>query len=309
MEQILGFIGVGSMGGPIARNLLRRGQRVIVHDLSQAAVDALTKDGAERADTPRAVASAASIVFVCLPSLEAIDEVVFGDTGIVHGSELELCVNLSTAGPAFVQELGRRLAAEGIMTLDCPITGGAAAAREGTLSISVSGAQSGFERVKPLLDRVAAHVFYVGGEPGQAQVMKLLNNMLSFAAFVASCEAFVLGVKAGLDPDAMVAVINTGTGRNSATTDKFPKNVLPRTFDYGAKLAISNKDISLCLEEAGRLGVPLWLAPVIKQIIGFAITQDGDQNDITTLIKHYEKWSGVEVAGAASRSAGRTAKS
>ena len=302
MDEILGLIGVGSMGGPVAHNLLRRGERVLVHDRSQAAVDALIKNGAERADTPRAVASAASIVFICLPSLEAIDEVVFGQAGILHGSELEICVNLSTTGRAFIEDLGRRLAAEGIMTLDCPITGGAAAARDAALSITVSGPCAGYDRVKPLLDCTASHVFYVGSEPGQAQVMKLLNNMLSFAAFVASCEAFVLGVKAGLDPDAMVAVINTGTGRNSATTDKFPNNVLPRTFDYGAKLAISNKDISLCLEEAGRLGVPLWLAPVIKQIIGFAITQDGDQNDITTLIKHYEKWSGVEVTGAAGRS-------
>jgi len=131
--------------------------------------------------------------------------------------------------------------------------------------------------------------------------MKLLNNMLSFAAFVASCEAFALGVKAGMDPDAMVAVINTGTGRNSATTDKFPNNILPRTFDYGARMAISYKDISLCLDEAARLGVPMWVAPLVKQIIGKAIAQDGDGNDITTLVKHYEKSCGIEIAGAAAR--------
>ena len=131
--------------------------------------------------------------------------------------------------------------------------------------------------------------------------MKLLNNMLSFAAFVASCEAFAIGVKAGLDPDAMVDVINAGTGRNSATTDKFPKNILPRTFDYVARLAISFKDISLCLQEAERLNVPLWLAPVIKLVIGYAITQDGDRNDVTTLVQHYEKWCGIRIAGRAAR--------
>lgn len=305
MQQTLGFIGVGSMGGPVARNLLRRGYRVLVHDLSQSAVETLTGDGAERADTPRAVASAASIVFVCLPSLEAIEEVVFGHGGIVHGSEIDICVNLSTAGPAFVEDLGRRLAAEGITTLDCPITGGASAARDAALSITVSGPRAGYEHVKPLLDCTASHVFYVGTEPGQAQVMKLLNNMLSFAALVASCEAFVLGVKAGLDPDAMVKVINTGTGRNSATTDKLPNNILPRTFDYGAKLAISYKDISLCLEQAEKLGVPMWLGNVVKQIIAFAVAQGGDQQDVTTLIKHYEKWCGVEVSGAAARRGSR----
>ena len=101
--------------------------------------------------------------------------------------------------------------------------------------------------------------------------------------------------------DLMVAVINTGTGRNSATTDKFPNNILPRTFDYGAKLAISFKDISLCLDEAERRGVPMWLAPVVKQVIGFAIGQDGDAVDVTTLVKHYERWCGIEIAGAAAR--------
>ncbi len=289
------------MGGPVARNLLRRGHRVVVHDVSQAAVNALAGDGAERADTPSAAASAGSVVFVCLPSLGAIEEVAFGRTGIIHGTKREICVNLSTAGPAFVEDLGRRVAAKGAMTLDCPITGGASAARDAALSITVSGPRAGYDRIKPLLECIASHVFYVGREPGQAQMMKLLNNMLSFAALVASCEAFVLGVKAGLDPDAMVEVINTGTGRNSATTDKLPNNILPRTFDYGARLAITHKDISLCLEQAERLGVPMWVGNAVKQIIGYAMAQDGDQQDVTTLIKHYEKWSGVEVIGAAAR--------
>jgi 3-hydroxyisobutyrate dehydrogenase-like beta-hydroxyacid dehydrogenase len=106
-------------------------------------------------------------------------------------------------------------------------------------------------------------------------------------------------MKAGLDADAMVEVINTGTGRNSATTDKFPKNILPRTFDYGARLAISYKDIALFLEEADELGVPTWLAPMIKQVIGYVVSQDGDRNDVTTIARHYEKWCGVEFIGAA----------
>jgi 3-hydroxyisobutyrate dehydrogenase-like beta-hydroxyacid dehydrogenase len=183
--------------------------------------------------------------------------------------------------------------------MDCPITGGSAAARDGKLSITVSGERESYERLQPLLECMAVHIFYVGALPGQAQLMKLLNNMLSFAAFVASCEAFAVGMKAGLDADAMVEVINTGTGRNSATTDKFPKNILPRTFDYGARLAISYKDIALFLEEADELGVPTWLAPMIKQVIGYVVSQDGDRNDVTTIARHYEKWCGVEFIGAA----------
>jgi 3-hydroxyisobutyrate dehydrogenase-like beta-hydroxyacid dehydrogenase len=237
-------------------------------------------------------------VFLCLPTLEALRQVTLGADGLCDGDALQTCVNLSTAGPAFVREMAGALAPR-VTLMDCPITGGAAAARSGSLSITVSGDPQTFESLKTILGSIAAHVFYVGAEPGQAQIMKLLNNMLSFAAFVASCEAFTMGVKAGLDADAMVDVINTGTGRNSATTHKFPENILPRTFDYGAKLAISYKDISLCLEEAERLGVPMWLAPMVKQVIGYAISQDGDAGDVTTLIRHYEKWCGVEVAGKA----------
>lgn len=300
MKTTIGFVGTGSMGAPIAANFLARGYPLLVHDVNPAAVQPLVAGGAGVASSPRDMASRAEVVFLCLPTLDSIREATLGSDGLRHGAGIRTCVNCSTTGPAFVREIVQGLPAR-ITLMDCPITGGAAAARNGSLSITVSGDKTGFEGIKPLLDCVAAHVFYVGAEPGQAQIMKLLNNMLSFAAFVASCEAFALGVKAGMDPDAMVAVINTGTGRNSATTDKFPNNILTRTFDYGAKMMISFKDISLFLDEAERLGVPMWLAPVVKQVIGFAIAQDGDGNDVTTLVKHYEKWCGIEIAGAAAR--------
>jgi len=301
MSMPIGFIGTGSMGAPIAGQFLARGHPLLVYEINQAAVQPLVERGAETASSPRDLADRAETVFICLPTLESIREVTLGSEGIHRGSRIKTCVNCSTAGPGFVREIAQGLAPARIAVMDCPITGGAAAARNASLSITVSGARAQFDAIKPLLDHVATHVFYVGPEPGQAQIMKLLNNMLSFAAFVASCEAFALGVKAGLDPDAMVAVINTGTGRNSATTDKFPNNILPRTFDYGAKLAISFKDISLCLDEAERRGVPMWLAPVVKQVIGFAIGQDGDAVDVTTLVKHYERRCGIEIAGAAAR--------
>ena len=300
MKTTIGFVGTGSMGGPIAANFLAHGYPLLVYDVERGATQPLVVKGAQAAISPRDVASRAEVVFLCLPTLESIREVTLGSEGLRHGAGIKTCVNFSTVGPAFVREIVQGLPAH-ITFMDCPITGGAAAARNGSLSITVSGDKTGFESIKPLLDSVAAHIFYVGAEPGQAQIMKLLNNMLSFAAFVASCEAFALGVKAGMDPDAMVAVINTGTGRNSATTDKFPNNILPRTFDYGAKMMISFKDISLFLDEAERLGVSMWLAPVVKQVIGLAIAQDGDGNDVTTLVKQYEKRCGIEIAGAAAR--------
>jgi 3-hydroxyisobutyrate dehydrogenase-like beta-hydroxyacid dehydrogenase len=297
----IGFIGVGSMGAPMAANLLGKGYPVTVHDVHAPAVAALVQRGATGAASARAVAAACETVFICLPSLDSIREVLLGADGLHHGGRIRIVANCSTVGPSFVRELTEGLTSTAIKFIDCPVTGGADAARGGSLSITVSGSQDGYAEIRPLLDCLAAHIFYVGGEPGQAQLMKLINNMLSFAAFVSACEAFALGVKAGLDPDVMVEVINTGTGRNSATTHKFPKNILPRTFDYGAKMMISYKDITLFLEEAERFGVPTWLAPVVKQVIGYAISQDGDGNDVSTLVRHYEKWCGIEIAGAAAR--------
>jgi 3-hydroxyisobutyrate dehydrogenase-like beta-hydroxyacid dehydrogenase len=297
MKAILGCIGIGSMGAPIARNLLRGGHEVVVCDVDSEAMAALVEAGAQRAASPADVARQADIGFLCLPTLESITAVAFGDDGLIHGDKLRICVNFSTVGPTFVEQLGSQFASHAIALLDCPITGGALSARDGTLSITVSGAQEVYQKLVPVLQTLSRHLFYVGERPGQAQLMKLINNMLSFTAFVASCEAFVLGVKAGLDPDAMVAVINTGTGRNSATTDKFPNNILPRTFDYGAKLAISRKDIALCLGQAERFGVPMWVGNTIRQMIEFGAAQSGDDVDITRLIHHYEKWAGVEVIG------------
>ena len=302
MTPLTGLVGVGSMGGHLAANLLARGYPLIVCDTDPAALRTLQASGAQIAPTAREIAAQAETVLICLPTLDAIREVALGEHGLCHGNVISTCINCCTAGPSFIREIAEGLDPKRVTLLDCPITGGAKGASEGTLSITVSGDKGTFERARPLLDHLASHVFYVGDEPGQAQMMKLLNNMLSFAAFVASCEAFSLGAKAGLDPDAMVDVINTGTGRNSATTHKFPNNILPRTFDYGAKMLISFKDITLFLEEAERLGVPTWLAPVIKQVIGFAISQDGEHADVSTLVKHYEKWCGIEIVGLAARS-------
>ena len=127
--------------------------------------------------------------------------------------------------------------------------------------------------------------------------MKLINNLLSYTALAVTSEAFVMGAKAGLDPDLMVEVINTGTGRNSATEFKMPRNVLPRTFDYGAQLAIVRKDLSLCLEEAEALGVTMWVASAVRQLFLYAISQGTAAQDSTTVIKCLEKWARVEVRG------------
>jgi 2-hydroxy-3-oxopropionate reductase len=302
----VGFIGTGSMGAPMARRLLVQGVPLVVFDTNARAVARLVARGARAARSPADVAERAGTVMICLPSLDAIREVLFGRKGVVQGKARRLVVNFSTTGGEFMRETAAALAKHRIALLDCPITGGSRGAAAGTLSISVSGTKAHYAEVEPLLSTLAKHRFHVGPEPGQAQTMKLINNLLSFLALAGTCEAFVMGVKAGLDPDMMVEVINTGTGRNSATETKMPLNILPRTFDYGAKMAIAWKDLRLCLDEAEALGVTMWIGSAVRQLWGYAVAHGGTEPDVSTLIKHLEKWGGVEVKGrAAARGKGR----
>lgn len=159
----------------------------------------------------------------------------------------------------------------------------------------VSGQMSVFEQVKPVLEIIGKNVIYVGQRSGLAQMMKLVNNLLSATALAASSEAFVLGVKAGLDPEIMLNVINASSGRNSATEDKFPRSILPRTFDYGFKTDLMYKDLKLCLEQAEILGVPMWVGNAVRQLWAYTVSQGGGPRDFTTIIQYIESWAGVEV--------------
>jgi 3-hydroxyisobutyrate dehydrogenase-like beta-hydroxyacid dehydrogenase len=296
----LGFIGLGKMGAPIARRLVATGHHVIVHDIAAAPVRELQQAGARPAGSPREVAAEASIVFTCLPSLDAVREVVSGPNGLTHGNAVEILVDHSTTGPEFAEALGKELAQRRVYMLDAPISGGVQRACEGKLSVIVSGERSAFERVDPLL-QVIGKAHYMGARSGQAQMMKLVNNLLSQISTAATYEAFVLGAKAGLDPDAMLEVVNASTGFNDCTLHKMPHSVLPRTFDYGSNMEITYKDISLCMKEAERLGVTMFLGNMARQLWGYGVNHGGAKRDSSTLITYFEEWAGVQVIGKAAR--------
>jgi 3-hydroxyisobutyrate dehydrogenase-like beta-hydroxyacid dehydrogenase len=296
----LGFIGAGKMGAPIARRLLDAGNHLIVHDISAAAMRPLQDAGARAAGSPREVAAEAGVVFTCLPSLDAVREVLTGPSGLTQGGALEIVVDMSTTGPEFAETLGNELAQRKVHLLDAPVSGGVQRAGDGKLSVIVSGDEAAFTRVAGLLECVGK-VHYMGNRSGQAQMMKLVNNLLSQISTAATYEAFVLGAKAGLDADAMVRVINDSTGVNDCTLHKMPRAVLPRTFDYGSNMEITYKDISLCMKEAERLGVTMFLGSMAKQLWGYGVNHGGAKRDSSTLITYFEEWAGVQVSGAAAR--------
>lgn len=295
MTMTLGWIGVGKMGLPMALRLIDRGYLITVFDIREEALHPLIAHGAQTAKSPADVASKVQIVLVSLPTPEIVQEVALGTNGLINGSGMRVYVDLSTTGPQVGELVANRLGEKGIVTLDAPVSGGVPGAEKGTLTVMVSGSFAAFEQVRPILEVIGKKVFYIGEKSGLAQMMKLVNNLLSATVLAASSEAFVLGVKAGLDPEIMLRVINASSGRNSATEDKFPKSILPRTFDWGFKNDLVYKDLKLCLEQAEVLGVPMWVGNVVRQLWAYVISQGGGPHDYTTIIQYIETWAGVEV--------------
>ncbi len=291
----LGFVGTGSMGLPIALRLMDQGYSLTVFNRKKERAEPLIARGARAADSPADVASEVQIILASLPTPDVVREVALGPHGIIEGSTVRILLDLSTTGPKAAQLISAGLREKGIAALDAPVSGGVPGAEKGTLTVMVSGPVNAFEQVQSVLEAMAKKVYYIGEMPGLAQMMKLINNLLSATAMIVSSEAFVLGVKAGLDPEVMLKIINSSSGRNSATEDKFPRVVLPRTFDSGFKTDLMYKDLKLCLEEAENLNVPMWVGNAVRQLCAYAISQGGGPRDFSTIIQYIEAWAGVEV--------------
>lgn len=299
-DKQLGFVGIGRMGSPMARRLIEAGYALTVYDPNPAAVDELVAKGAVRAESPKAVADRAAVVLASLPTPDVVTAVALGEQGLAQGSAVRIVVDLSTTGPEAAQALAEGLAAKSIDTVDCPVSGGVAGATRGTLALMVAASRQAYEEVKPALE-VLGRIFYVGERPGMAQTMKVINNLISVTALAVTSETLVMGAKAGLDPDVMVEIINSGSGRSNASEDKIPKYVLTRSFGFGFALGLSAKDIRLCLEASERLGVPLRVGDAVRRLLNDARERYGDQADMTEIIRYVEDEAGVEVRGKAAK--------
>jgi 3-hydroxyisobutyrate dehydrogenase-like beta-hydroxyacid dehydrogenase len=297
MSETVAFIGCGAMGAPIAERLIDAGYVVRLFDPRAAAMAPLVQRGGVAATSPRDAATGATVAFACLPAPEVSRAVAFGADGVIGASSLRVHVEMSTIGSPTVQAIATELAQENIVLLDSPVSGGPRGARAGTLATMVAGEHAAFERVKPMLQAVARNVFYVGDKPGLGQVVKLANNMISAAGMLAAFEASAMAVKAGVDARTLIETVNASTGRNSATMDKFPASVLTRSFDYGGKVSTMYKDVSLCLEEAKHLKVPMWLGANVVEMWHMGMAEGRGDDDFTSLIQMIEKWSGVIVGG------------
>ena len=290
-KERLGFIGVGRMGDPMCRNIINAGFPVTIYDTSPAAVEPFVAMGAQMAKSAAEVASVAEVVLVSLPTPSIVKKVA---AETAAGDRMKIFIDLSTTGPNAATEIAALLGSKGITGVDAPVSGGVGGARKGTLAVMLACPQGMVERLRPILEPIGK-IFFLGERPGSGQLMKLANNMLSAAALVLTSEVMVMGVKGGLDPKVMLDVINSGTGRNSASVDKFPKSILPRTFDFGFALGLLLKDIKLCTEEAATLGVPMIAGNAVREVLAISALRQGFDADFTTVVKTIEEWAGVEV--------------
>jgi 3-hydroxyisobutyrate dehydrogenase-like beta-hydroxyacid dehydrogenase len=292
--QVLGFIGLGRMGGPLTRRLLAAGYDLTVFDISREALSAAEQQGAVPAASPAEAAARAEIVLTSLPTPQIVQEVALGEEGIVRGGRANVLIDLSTTGREMATRVAAGLAEHGIQWVDSPVSGGVAGAVRGSLAVMVSCPRPTFEAIEPIVANFG-RPFFVGEEPGLAQVAKLANNLLAAAALVVSSEAFAMGVKAGVDPRILCEIVNAGTGRNSATQDKFPRAVLPGTFDFGFATGLLYKDVRLCLDEAEALGVPMVTGALVRQILAITQAEYGAESDFTSIARVVERWAGVEI--------------
>lgn len=292
----VGFVGLGNMGRPMAERIIGAGYGLVVNDRAQAAVAALTDAGANAAASLDDLAGRVETVFLSLPTPEvvlAVGRALAANPGIV-----KRVVDLSTTGPKAEMDLDEILSQAGIALIDSPVSGGVAGAKKGSLALMAAGSPAHFAVVEPML-LALGKVIRVADEPGKAQVMKLINNICSAAALAITSEAMVMGAKAGLDADVMIEVLNAGSGRTSASVDKIPRFVLPRGFDFGFAIALSLKDIRLCLEEADRLGVPMLVGNAVRMLFSITKADLGPDADMTAIIRPLEQWAGTEVRGKA----------
>jgi 2-hydroxy-3-oxopropionate reductase len=261
----IGVIGLGIMGAPMARNLLRAGHAVTVMSRTRARVEGLVAEGATPADSPAAVARAVDAVVTMLPDTPDVEAVIAGPGGVLEGAARGLlAIDMSTIAPAAARTLAARAAEAGVALLDAPVSGGEQGAVAGTLSIMVGGERAAFERATPVFAALGRQMTYMGG-PGQGQMTKLVNQVVGATTLAAVAEGVLLAARAGLDPAAMVRAVGAGAASSWMLAEQAPR-MQRRDFAPGFMVRLQQKDLRLALAAAAELRVPLPTTALVHQL-------------------------------------------
>ncbi len=290
----VGYIGLGLMGKSIARNILKAGFPLVVHNRSRAAVDELTAEGASPASSPAEVARQVDVVFTNLPDTPDVEKVVLGADGILDGAHPGLIwVDNSTIRPAAARTLSLRLAERGVLALDAPVSGGDIGARDGTLTIMVGGPAEALEKVMPVFMAMGKKVTHVG-EAGAGQVAKAANQIMVAAQMVAMGELLIFAQKAGVDPQRVVEAIKSGAAQ-CWTLDVKPPRLFAGNRAPGFKAYMQAKDLNIILETAREYGIPLPSAAVDAQLYNAMLQNGMGELDNSAVIGIIEELAGERL--------------
>ncbi|HVC32343.1 MAG TPA: NAD(P)-dependent oxidoreductase [Chloroflexota bacterium] len=294
MTLTVGYIGLGLMGKPMARNLLKAGFLLTVHNRSQAAVQELVAEGATAAESPRALAQRVDAVFSCLPGPADVEKVYLGANGVLAGARAgSVLVDMSTIDPGTHQRIAARAAESGIAYLDAPVSGGTTGARHGTLSIMVGGSDEALERVMPALKAMGQRIYHIG-PVGTGAVVKIVNNMMSAISALGVVEGMVLGTKFGIDPTLLFEVVSNSSASSRTLTGTAPA-ILNRDFEPGFMIDLMHKDVGLAVDLGKQLGVRTLAGALAQQVLqearGAGLGRAGTAAQVIPL----ERSAGVEV--------------
>lgn len=293
--MIAGFIGLGTMGAPMARNILKKGHALVVFDVAPAPVAALVAAGAQAAASPREVAERADVVITMLPDAPDVERVAGGPDGVLAGlAPGKVWIDMSTIDPATTRRVGELARARGAEMIDSPVGKTADAAVAGTLTLMVGGPAEVVARCRPLLDSMGTDFFHCG-ELGAGQAMKLINNLLAQTLGAASTEALVTGVKAGLTLDTMMSVLRTTVAWNNQLAVQMPKKSLQGNFTPGFMLKLAHKDCRLALQMAESLGVATPVGRATLSALDEGLRNGLQDMDAGAMLKLREEQAGVTV--------------
>jgi 2-hydroxy-3-oxopropionate reductase len=289
----VGFIGLGIMGRPMVRNLLKAGYALVVYD-KVAKVDDLVALGAKAGVSNKDVASQCEVIITMLPNSPNVKEAVLGKDGVLEGAKAgTILVDMSSIAPGAAQEICAAVKEKGIVMLDAPVSGGEPKAIEGTLAVMVGGDAKAFETVKPILEKMGSSVVRVG-DIGAGNVTKLANQIVVALNIAAVSEAFVLATKAGVNPEAVFNAIKGGLAGSTVMNAKVPM-ILDGNFKPGFRIELHIKDLQNALDTAHVLNVPVPLTANVMETLQGLKNDDFGANDHSAIVRHYEKLAKVEV--------------
>ncbi len=290
----VGFIGIGEMGKHMSRRIIEAGHDLVIHDLRQEVVAPLLARGASWAGSPREVAVSCRVVFSSLPTPRSVEEVVYGDNGLRAGWQAgDIYVDMSTNSPSVVRKIAQDARVMGVTVLDAPVSGGTKGAEQGTLTIMVGGDPAAARKIEGILKAMGQNIYPVG-DVGCGNVAKLVNNLISLACNSISAQGFVLGVKAGINPQVLWDIISRSTGDNWCM-EQYPRTTFRGNFAPGFKVSLAYKDIGLALELGEEYSLSLPLGQAVRQDLEATIAAGLGDKGVDAVILPLEEATGVKV--------------